>query len=82
MKKLLNETHEWPHDYTFKFIFRDGSGIRKRIEEEIPDIKEVDIRSSRNNKWKSMHFKYRVKNADQVLEIYDKIQKIEGVMAL
>lgn len=82
MKDLLDETHEWPSDYVFKFIFEDNVETEQKILDAIPNYTHLEIKPSRQKKYKSLRITQRVKSADEVLEVYQRVQKIKHVISL
>ncbi len=76
---LLNETHEFPTTYLFKFIIRS---------EQITQLKEflpneyITQNLSKTGKYVSCNLRKKVESAEEILEMYKNIQKIEGVISL
>ncbi len=76
---LLNETHTWPVEYLFKFI------AKKEFVDQVLEIfpnEEISTNKSKNGNYISFSMKKIVRSAEEVLEIYELIQTIEGVISL
>lgn len=79
-REKLDKYYAWPSLYTFKFI--------------IPAAKEVDLRqlfplhttatekSSENGKYISLTYQMMMPSSDSVIEVYKKVEGIEGIVAL
>ena len=76
---LLNETHTWPVEYLFKFI------AKKEFVDQVLDLfplEKIETNKSKNGNYISFSMKKVVKSAEEVLEIYEMIQTIKGVISL
>ena len=78
-RELLDQTHEWPCEYTFKFVVKTEN--RKDIEDLFPDC-TIEEKASSGGKFTSLTIAKTVNSADEVLYIYDQASKIKGVLAL
>lgn len=79
LKELLDQQHEWPGTYVFKFIVPGG---KQEELKEIVSINESYSRPSRSGKYTSMTFEKTCENSDEVISIYRKVAKIEGIVTL
>ncbi len=77
--KMLDQEHQWPTWYLFKFIVPRGK------EDEVivlfPDA-ETSIKASSKGKYRSVTAKMMMLSSSDVLDIYEKAAHIEGVIAL
>jgi putative lipoic acid-binding regulatory protein len=78
-KDILDHHHEWPTDYTFKFIVPKDSV--KDVHAMFPGQTTQD-RPSSGGKWVAVTFTKRVASADEILQIYDQARKIPHITAL
>jgi len=78
-KEKLDSEHQWPTAYMFKFV--------------VPKIKVDEFRTlffvetlrekiSKAGNYTSFTFKKQIKSSDEVVDIYIKAKKIEGVISL
>ncbi|WP_320169678.1 DUF493 domain-containing protein [Maridesulfovibrio sp.] len=78
-KKTLDEHHEWPCDYTFKFIVPGNSLIQlKEMLEGIPHSEK----DSRTGKYTSVTVTIYATSADEIIDLYQKTATIEGLISL
>jgi len=71
LKEKLEQQHNFPEEYLFKFIITSNS-------EKITEILKVFD----NGKYTSVSINCFVLDADQVIDIYKKVAEIENVMML
>ncbi|WP_022662802.1 DUF493 domain-containing protein [Paucidesulfovibrio longus] len=79
LRRTLNECHEWPCNFVFKFI-----GTRDNAEQAaalFPD-EAVSLRPSRTGKYIGVTAEITVASAEDVFEIYAKAKLIEGLICL
>ncbi len=78
-KALLDETHSWPDYYRFKFIVP----IDKR-EELMEIIKGHDIEEKESSKgnYVSVTVRVLVHSSDHIIEIYESVTIIKGIISL
>ena len=79
LKVRLDEYHEWPCQYLFKFI-----APLDKVEEVEPIFEGAPFKTrvSKNGNYTSLSGKMEMQSSDQVLAIYRRVSAIEGVMAL
>ena len=78
-KELLNEQIEFPSTYTFKFVApAHATGLVKRALYEC----EISERESRTGRYVSVTGKKTVSSSDEILSVYEKVSKIEGIVSL
>ncbi len=78
-KQLLEEHHQFPHHFEFRFIVPS---------EHLEDFKllvgecDISIRDSKNGKYLGLSFKILVLSSDEVVALYEKFSRVKGVIAL
>ncbi len=78
-KKKLDNEHKWPTTYMFKFVVPSNKiDELKAIFPEEP----INVKESKNGKYSSFTMKKHIDSSDEVIEIYLKVRKIEGLIAL
>jgi len=79
-RRILNETHQWPVVFAFKFIVPAASG--DALKALLPECVKIETRPSAEGKYHAFTFHIPVGSADEVLEIYSRVRQIQGVIAL
>ena len=82
LKELLNKHHDWPATYNFKFIYKADESTESSLKELFPIQSEITIKTSKKKNFNSMNVHHLASNSKEVLDIYDKASKIEGVISL
>ncbi len=77
--KILDQEHQWPTWYLFKFIVPRGQ--EDLVVALFPEGK-ASLKSSSKGNYRSVTSKVMMTSAQDVLEIYEKAGEIEGVLAL
>jgi uncharacterized protein len=78
-KEKLDNNHIWPSVYMFKFI------VPSEKEEEINRLfpkNELKSRFSKNKKYISITAEVMMRSSDDVIQVYVKANKVDGVIAL
>lgn len=79
----LDRNHNFPEDYMYKFIILNNKGKLTEIFRVFDDIKySFTTRESSNGKYLSCTIVAFVMDSNQVIELYKKVAKIEGVIML
>lgn len=78
-KERLENNHEWPSLYMFKFIV--PSHKRNEIDRIFPK-NEVSSKYSKGGKYISITAKIMMNSSEDVMNIYKEAHKVEGVIAL
>ncbi|MBG0777984.1 MAG: DUF493 domain-containing protein [Desulfovibrionaceae bacterium] len=78
-RQRLDECHAWPCAYSFKFIAPHG---RAKELERLVEGARVTRRPSSSGTYVSITATVEVGSADEVLDVYEKASKIEGVITL
>ena len=79
LRSKLEVFHEWPHAYLFKFIVPEG---RLAELEGIFDGWDYSTRRSSKGTWVSLTCERTMDSSEAVIEVYRKVDAIEGVFAL
>jgi hypothetical protein len=79
---LLDEQHEWPSLFAFKFIVPEASAAALRA--AIPAAERVEERASSGGKYTSFTFHCPVGSGREVLDLYARVHgsKIPGLISL
>ena len=78
-KKSLDEEYNFPASYNFKFIVASVS--KNKIIDLLPEAK-CSEKKSKNGKYTSVTLTSVMKNSSEILYIYEKASKIDGVISL
>lgn len=81
-KVKLEQEHTFPSVYMFKFIIPADNKKMALVEALFTEEAEVLQKASSSGKYISITSKQVVMSADEIIEIYKKATKIEGLMAL
>ncbi len=78
-KEKLENEYTFPVVYLFKFIVP----LEKKEElEKLLPVGELSYRQSKTNKYVSASLKTKVMNSEAVIAVYEKVYRIEGIIAL
>ena len=78
-KQMLDEHHQWPCPYVFKFIVPSGQMDNFRaLFPETP----MTTRESRSGKYTSVTLESHMCSANEVMAVYEKAGNIPGIMSL
>lgn len=75
----LDKHYAWPSLYIFKFIV--PSGKEEELRNHFP-AHEVSERSSANGNYTSITIQMMCPSSDFVIEVYQKVSGIDGIIAL
>ena len=83
LKEQLLENGKWPSNYLYKFIV-PTDGYQLEEVQEVFDNKGAVIKTkkSKTGKYISITIVLKLKNADEVIEYYKKVEKIKGIISL
>ena len=76
------ETEDWPLEYMFKFIAPNNSGNVDRIKSLLPTNGKFSFKHTTSLKHVSITCVATMETADQIIEITEKVDTIEGVIVL
>ncbi|MEO5668192.1 MAG: hypothetical protein ABIR96_09055 [Bdellovibrionota bacterium] len=79
LKKLLEARHDGPFVYHFKFVMPLSS--IESFSKLIPGI-ETTSRMSANSKFVSISFDFNASTAEDVADLYNRVQSIPGLLSL
>lgn len=83
LKERLEATHDFPEKYLFKFIIPNDHPKLLEIYRIFDGLEyTTHNRDSKNGKYVAVNLNAFVLDADQVVAIYRKVEKIEGVLML
>ena len=83
LKSKLEENHNFPEDYLYKFIILNDSEKLTEIYKVFDQLKySITTRESSNGKYISCSIQCFVLDADQVIFLYREVAKIEGVIMI
>lgn len=78
-RELLDQNHQWPDFYTWKFIVKVDSHHRVVA---MLEGHEITIKTSEKGNYISITSRKFVTSTDEVMEVYRLIASIPGVMSL
>lgn len=83
LKEKLENNHDFPEDYLFKFIIPTNDAKLTEIYKVFDGIKfTLGNRESKNGKYTACNINAFVLDADQVVRIYKEVATIENVILL
>ncbi|MDO4763963.1 MAG: DUF493 domain-containing protein [Flavobacteriaceae bacterium] len=84
LKNQLEEHHNFPENYLYKFILPNGEGEKlSELYKVFDGLKySLNTKESSNGKYISISISCFVLSADQVIKIYKEAGKIEGIIML
>ncbi|MBM7419523.1 MULTISPECIES: DUF493 family protein [Chryseobacterium] len=83
LKEKLENNHDFPEDYLFKFIIPTDDAKLTEIYKVFDGIKfTLGNRESKNGKYTACNINAFVLDADQVVRIYKEVATIENVILL
>ncbi len=77
--RRLDEHHQWPCPYTFKFIVPTTN--LKDLTELFPEEK-LSFRESKNGKFTSVTMESTMCSSGEVAAVYQKAAQVPGIMSL
>lgn len=78
-KELLDEQVAFPDYYEFKFIVKTDK--KSQVLDLLPEHQNHE-KLSKNGKYTSISSKKIFNNADEIIEVYKLVSKVEGVHSL
>jgi putative lipoic acid-binding regulatory protein len=78
-KALLDEQVEWPDHYTFKFLVKSH---KKEDLVALIDDHHIQEKTSSKGNYVSITSRKMFTSSDEVVAVYHKVSKIEGIMSL
>lgn len=78
-KALLDEHHDWPSPYAFKFVVpKEQTPLLEALFEE----GVCSTRNSRTGRYVSLTAEMQMSSSEEVLTVYRKVSRIEGIISL
>ncbi len=81
-KKLEESIKSFPYIYMFKFIIKADNKTMALVEAIFDEDADIIQNQSSTGKYISITVKQVVMSVDEIIEVYEKAAKIEGVMSL
>jgi hypothetical protein len=83
LKDQLEDTTKFPTDYMYKFIVPTDENQLNEVQEKF-DSKGAVIKTkkSKTGKYISITIVLKLKNADEVISYYKKVENIKGIISL
>ena len=82
LRARLNEIHEWPSVYMFKFVIpTKGNGLTE-LKAIFGESAEYALRESKNGNYVSVTIKQMMLDADAIFERYTRASTIPGIISL
>ncbi|HOY28716.1 MAG: DUF493 family protein [Flavobacteriales bacterium] len=82
LRDRLNEVHEWPSVYMYKFVLEPEAARLNAVLALFPAESEVLRRYSAGGKYVSVTIREVMMNAEDVVVRYDQATSIQGVIVL
>ena len=83
LRETLEETSSFPCAYLYKFIIPGGGGQLAELEKAFNDNEaSFTVKPSRTGKYDSVSIKLTVSSAQEVIDLYQKVENIEGIISL
>jgi putative lipoic acid-binding regulatory protein len=82
LRELLNKENNWPLVYMFKFIIPADNQKIALVESKFSDEAVINHKESSNGKYFSITVKEVMLSADDIINKYEEMKGIEGLMAL
>ncbi|AEA42282.1 DUF493 family protein [Fluviicola taffensis] len=76
------ELQEWPNVYLFKFIVPNTPHLLAQTTALFDETAHIQFHESSNAKFVSVSVKEMMLDVDSIIEVYNKAQKIEGIISL
>ena len=82
MIQLLDERHQWPSLYPFKFIVPEAKG--KELKAVFPEAHKIETRASSSGRYTSFTFHCSMGSGREVLDTYARVHAlhIPGLISL
>ncbi len=82
LRYRLMESETWPLEYMFKFITPNNHGKVDQIKALLPENGELSFKHTTNLKHVSITCVALMESADQIIEVMEKVDRVEGVIVL
>jgi len=81
-RELLSKNEQWPMLYYFKFIVQNNQEKLNTVKELFADPSAITYKTSRDIKFIGMSCKQMMPDPESIITIYEKAQKVDGLIAL
>jgi len=82
LRYRLMEIESWPLEYMFKFITPNKDGKVDQVKSLLPPNGKVSFKHTSSLKHVAITCVATMQSADQIIEIMEQVDQIEGVMIL
>jgi hypothetical protein len=82
LRYRLMEAENWPLRYMFKFITPNEDGKVEQVRALLPDHGELSFNHTASLKYVAVTCVATMNNADEIIEITEKADRIKGVLIL
>ncbi len=83
LRSMLEEEKDWPLDYLFKFILKSGrKEDQLKIRAFFPNNVSISFRESSKGNYLAVSITAKMNSPDEIIEVYEKASRIEGLMTL
>jgi putative lipoic acid-binding regulatory protein len=82
LKNKLEKFEQFPTVYKFKFIFKKDNRLMAIIENWFDGEVRISYNKSRNGNYTSITVDARMRDADEVIEVYRKGMETQGLIML
>lgn len=79
-KRLLDQQYDWPADYTFRFVIPNQK--MAELVDLLGDGHDLKTNSSKTGKYISIKATKNFESSEKVIEVYDKVKVISGLVSL
>lgn len=82
MRQELLESTSWPAIYMFKFIVPNNDKKVEAVKQLFPEATDFQFKTSKDIRYIGITTKIEMESPEKVLDVYEKAQHIEGIIAL
>ncbi len=82
LKSELETTTKFPADYLYKFIVPTDENQVQEVKDLFGKKGKIDTRASKTGKFESVSVRLIVASSDEVVDYYQKAEKIKGIISL
>jgi len=82
LRNSLNQLHQWPSVYLFKFVILNEPKKIEQLRAIFTDPGKHVVKPSKNGKYISFSITEVMTSAESVIEKYQQVGEIEGVISL
>ncbi len=82
LKEELEATTKFPADYLYKFIVPTDANQEEEVKALFGTRGKIDTKASKTGKFVSVSIRLIVDSSDEVIDFYQKAEKIKGIISL